>query len=67
MTTTIVCPHCNAIVNVTAASVALCDNCKRLDVQLYTCHVGGKTMTLCLDCFQHSQWRAGPSERKTAS
>jgi hypothetical protein len=67
MNTTIVCPHCNTIVNVKDASVAHCDNCKRDDVTLYTCHVDGKTLTLCLDCFQHSQWKAGPSERKTAS
>lgn len=60
-----VCPHCGAILNGTAVQV-VCQQCMRGDVALYTLHIGGQTMTLCLDCVQRRLTfrQVGPSEVK---
>lgn len=60
-----VCPHCGAILNGTAVQI-VCQECRRGDVPLYTLHIGGQTLTLCMDCIQHRLMfrQAGPSETK---
>jgi ribosome-binding protein aMBF1 (putative translation factor) len=75
MTTTIVCPHCNTIVNVEAADVARCEKCGTTTETLYTYYADSKAMTLCLKCIQSGQWvagatagkKVGPSEHKSAN
>lgn len=65
---TITCPNCHTLITTPEAHAACCEQCEHGDVALYLLHIGGKTLTLCLDCIQGrlnaTAYRAGPSETK---
>ena len=66
MFTTMACPRCGTLISTDQVITVGCEKCLRIDVTLYTLHVNGKTMTLCLDCIQQQMWSKipGPSETK---